>query len=262
MCKAVGAHVSNSEGLGKVVEWVQFYGMTAVQVFLGAPQRLMVPTVHKSVRDRWKEEKIRVGFKFYVHASYVINFAESGQVGSRFVWYATQLLELANDLDADGTIFHCGTWGKKIWEEGFENSYSNWMKVHQRVGGKILIENMASPKDPKGKLDKITLLVKALPANFGICLDTAHAYAAGYSFDDKAAIDCLQVDLDPYVRLIHLNDVAAKVKKGGGLDRHANFERNAESLLYLAKYWDCDMILERGEEFVTDLMVLKEMGLF
>jgi deoxyribonuclease-4 len=57
----------------------------------------------------------------------------------------------------------------------------------------------------------------------GFCLDTAHAWGAGYDLSDAAAIDDLLEDFDRRIglrrlRLIHLND--SRSERGSRLDRH------------------------------------------
>ena len=57
----------------------------------------------------------------------------------------------------------------------------------------------------------------------GFCLDTAHAWGAGYRLSDPAATDELLADFDARIwlerlRIIHLND--SKSELGSHLDRH------------------------------------------
>ena len=58
-----------------------------------------------------------------------------------------------------------------------------------------------------------------------ICLDTEHAFAAGYNIADADAIDAVMTEFDDEIGLerlvvVHAND--AKVEFGSGLDRHEN----------------------------------------
>jgi deoxyribonuclease-4 len=57
----------------------------------------------------------------------------------------------------------------------------------------------------------------------GLCLDTAHAYLAGYNISDKTGLEDTLGEIDALVgigliKLIHLND--AKGKLGSRHDRH------------------------------------------
>jgi deoxyribonuclease-4 len=57
----------------------------------------------------------------------------------------------------------------------------------------------------------------------GFCLDTAHAWGAGYALSEPAAIDAVLDDFDRRIglgrlRLIHLND--SRSERGSRLDRH------------------------------------------
>jgi deoxyribonuclease-4 len=62
-------------------------------------------------------------------------------------------------------------------------------------------------------------------SRIGLCLDTAHAYLAGYDISTKSGLEAMLDEIDRLVginpiKLIHLND--AKGKLGSHHDRHEN----------------------------------------
>jgi len=65
----------------------------------------------------------------------------------------------------------------------------------------------------------------ASSARIGLCLDTAHAYAAGYDLSTKEGLENTLDEIEDLVgvsliKLIHLND--SKDKLGSHRDRHAH----------------------------------------
>ncbi|MBI3023123.1 MAG: deoxyribonuclease IV [Thaumarchaeota archaeon] len=90
----------------------------------------------------------------------------------------------------------------------------------------ILLENMAGQKNCIGaRFEELDLILGAIKSRerVGICLDTCHAYAAGFDLSSKAAVERTLglfedlVGLDE-IKVIHLND--SKGKLGSNLDRH------------------------------------------
>jgi deoxyribonuclease-4 len=62
----------------------------------------------------------------------------------------------------------------------------------------------------------------------GICIDTCHAFSAGYNIGREDAIQLFAADIMKYIgkdkiRLLHVND--AKGGLGAGLDRHEHIGR-------------------------------------
>jgi deoxyribonuclease-4 len=90
---------------------------------------------------------------------------------------------------------------------------------------KILLENSAGQKNSIGSsIDEISEIFDGLDsANFGLCLDTCHAFGAGYDLTDESGI-CRLLDLVSNkvgmdkLKVIHLND--SKGELGSNLDRH------------------------------------------
>ncbi len=63
------------------------------------------------------------------------------------------------------------------------------------------------------------------PRQLGICIDTAHAFAAGHDLTNRSGVDEMLAAIDravgfPRLSLIHVND--SKVEAGGRRDRHQN----------------------------------------
>jgi deoxyribonuclease IV len=76
-----------------------------------------------------------------------------------------------------------------------------------------------------GSLDELALLLTTLPAQTGVCLDTAHLFAAGYAIHRADGLDQIidgleRLQLLGRVGLVHLNDSGSPF--ASRRDRHEN----------------------------------------
>jgi deoxyribonuclease-4 len=88
----------------------------------------------------------------------------------------------------------------------------------------ILLENEAGQKNSIGSdlQDMAEILDLLAIKNKGFCLDTCHAFAAGYDIRDVSATNEIKNILGfDKIKAIHLNDALYNV--GSHRDRHANF---------------------------------------
>jgi deoxyribonuclease-4 len=90
----------------------------------------------------------------------------------------------------------------------------------------LLLENTAGEKNAVGSsFEDITAVLEGIEKKdrVGVCLDTCHAFGAGYDLSTEEGIEFTLSSLDDLIgfercRLIHLNDSRGQL--GRGLDRH------------------------------------------
>jgi deoxyribonuclease-4 len=93
-------------------------------------------------------------------------------------------------------------------------------------GVMLLLENTAGEKNAVGsRFEDISAVLEGIdqPGRVGICLDTCHAFGAGYDLRTNEGIEAVITSLDELIglercRIVHLND--SKGGLGSGLDRH------------------------------------------
>jgi deoxyribonuclease-4 len=93
-------------------------------------------------------------------------------------------------------------------------------------GVMLLLENTAGEKNAVGSIfEEITAVLEGIEKKdrVGVCLDTCHAFGAGYDLSTEEGIEFTLSSLDDLIgfercKLIHLND--SKGQLGRGLDRH------------------------------------------
>ena len=143
---------------------------------------------------------------------------------------------------------------------------------HVQVG--ILLENTSGSGSWLGyKFSHQRTILENLKhkERVGLCLDTAHAYLAGYNIATKEGLEGMLSEIDQMVglkliRLIHLND--AKDKLGSHHDRHENIGKGniglegMRRIINHPRLRDVPFILEtpKSTDDKLDVMNLKTVG--
>lgn len=260
--KEIGAHVTNSPdnarfGLERALDIASEHRMEAMQIFVGPPQRLQVKQFSQLELDSWVSHPYRGKVKPFIHGPYVMNFINERAQATAAVHSTRECLRNAAILKAEGVIIHCGTWGERTLKEGMQLGRESIARILDGSTGTLLIENTASPKKYKGSLAVIAEMLEPFPKDrVGICFDTCHAYAAGYDLNDRHVVVDIWESYGQLIKLIHFNDVAPKVRLGGGLDRHDSIRggKLAMGLSYVFNMFECPFVIERDD--LSDLQVL------
>lgn len=226
-----GAHVSAAGGIHLAVDRALAIGAECIQIF-GSPPQSFNPPKHtpeqiKQFRDKLNTSGIGPVF---LHAPYLINLATPK---STHLAVSSQTLVLAmnvaGELGAEGVIFHTGS-SLGATFDSVKSQIINALKMilsQTPLETKLIIENSAGSGGTVGDSPReIGELIKGVNSTrLYTCLDTQHAFAAGYDLSDKAGISRMLGDWEKYIGLeklivIHAND--SKVPVGSRRDRHAN----------------------------------------
>ncbi|MBI4337763.1 MAG: deoxyribonuclease IV [Chloroflexi bacterium] len=227
----VGAHVSAAGGLDKAADRAVELGAETIQVFVSPPQGWAFKPPSEDVVAAFKA-KLRgadIG-PVFIHAIYLVNLGSpSPENLAKSVDSLTKAMNTAALIGARGVIFHAGSHKGR----GFEGVLDQVVKAIREVlagcapGPSLLIENSAGMGEHIGaSFEQLARLLEAAGSpRVKICLDTQHAYAAGY---DVAHPEGLNKAMGEFNRLIglgylvavHAND--SKRALGDGVDRHDN----------------------------------------
>ena len=198
-----------------------------VQVFSRSPRGGRPRPLAEDERDAMRSRLDAAGITpLIVHVPYFVNLA-SPDPHIRECAEETVALdrERARILGADYVVTHPGSYGRKGTEgEGVARLGSSIRKVLAAGGpgpGLLLEQTAGGRGQLGGKLRELRVMLDESGAD-GICLDTAHAYAAGYDLIGSRWEYFLQevadeVGLDQ-VKVLHLNDTSEEL--GSHLDRH------------------------------------------
>lgn len=207
-------------------------GCDAFQIFVKSPNRWSGAARSASETSAFREERDRADMPVVAHAGYLVNLASpKPEVVQKSRDALLDELRRCDALGVPGLVLHPGAPQDDGREVGIERVARGLDVVlgelgHDRV--KVLLENTA------GQGSTLGVSVAELQAirdraehgsELGICLDTCHAFAAGYDLTDADGYARLVAELTdgpglPALACWHLND--SKFAVGMRKDRHAN----------------------------------------
>lgn len=226
----IGAHESIQGGFHRALERAAADGCDAVQIFTKAPQIWREPVVSESDAAAFREARERTGVgPVVVHASYLINTC-SASPSTRSKARAALVAEAqrCDLLGADHLVFHPGSPGDMGDDAGIAltaESVREVLEASERVS--ILVENTAGQGKGIGwRFEQLAGILERAGGHprLGVCIDTCHAFAAGYDLTAPEAAEAMFDGVDRLlgegrVRALHVND--AKSALGSRVDRHA-----------------------------------------
>ncbi len=210
----IGPHCPVSGGYAKTVEYLLYTGGNTLQIFSGNPRGWARKPINKKKAAEFTalREKHGIG-PLFIHAPYLINIAGQGEIYDKSVIALKTEFQRADMLNADYLVLHPGSSINK--KDGIKQIVSAFKTVtaERAPKTKLLIENTAGSGNQMGNSpEELLQLRDRLGLQAGFCIDTAHAFQAGFSMEDME-------DLAPYTRLIHVND--SKTGFGSHSDMHA-----------------------------------------
>ncbi len=226
----LGAHVSTAGGLDKAIDRAQDIGAETIQIFASSPRAwaFKPPSEETVIAFREKSEKAGISPTF-LHAIYLVNLGGPPDLVEKSVDSLADHMNVAGQIGAAGVVVHGGS-HKGI---GFDAVLGRAAEALREVLARspaepwLIIENSAGMGFHIGaSFKEIGRLIGEIGSpRVKLCLDTEHAFAAGYNLADAKAIDSVMDELDkeiglPRLVVVHAND--AKVEFGSGVDRHEN----------------------------------------
>ena len=231
--KYIGAHVSAAGGVENAPRNAHDIGATAFALFTKNQRQWAAPPLTDAQIERFKQACAEYGYtpqQILPHDSYLINLGhptDEGLAKSR----ASFLHEMqrCEALGLDRLNFHPGSHLKAISEEECLRRIAESINIalEQTHGVTAVIENTAGQGSNLGydfaHLARIIDLVED-KSRVGVCIDTCHAFAAGYDLTTDEACEQTFADFDRtvgfrYLRGMHLNDAMKDV--GSHVDRHS-----------------------------------------
>ena len=202
-----------------------------MQIFSRSPQRWREHALDLQEAAEFRRRCRQQGIELlFIHIPYLINLASpSPRLYEASIRAYIEDVKDAALLGADYIVTHMGSHKKTSEEAGLERYTAALARILRETRGArvgILLENTAGSGSWLGYTfahhRRIIQGVK-YSRRVGVCLDTAHAYLAGYALDTKAGLERLVSDIEKHVginrlRLIHLNDAAGTC--GSRHDRH------------------------------------------
>ncbi|MBI5045050.1 MAG: deoxyribonuclease IV [Candidatus Levybacteria bacterium] len=226
----VGAHLSIAGGFHYSLDKINEIGGNCLQIFSQSPRNWGTPEINEEQLAIFKKKRndYRID-PIYFHASYLVNLADSENIGKKSVIYLIQELALANKMNIMGTIIHLGSFRSKdkptIKQYDILFSHIQEILDHSPENTLCIIEN-AGNKKICCSLEELGFIVKMLNyKRVEVCLDTCHLWAAGYDLSTPELFQRYFDSFDKYVgldtlELFQVND--SKDDLGSYRDRHEN----------------------------------------
>jgi deoxyribonuclease-4 len=227
----LGAHVSVSGSLDRAVDRALAIGCQCLQIFYGSPRQWRPAAYPEDALARFAEKRRAAGLEPLVaHAAYLINLAApSRDVRRRSVRSLLATLRGVERLHGLGVVTHLGSRmgaARAVALARVAASVRSALAETQRA--MLLLENSAGAGGTLGAdLEDLAVVLDLLDGDrrVGVCLDTAHLFAAGWDLRGAEGVDALVAAVTAVigwdrVRLLHLNDSAAGL--GSRVDRHQN----------------------------------------
>jgi deoxyribonuclease IV len=225
----IGLHVKVAGGYAKAVEHAKAAGCSALQIFSSNPRSYRPSAIDLPALEAFAGMRRDAGLDpCAIHTPYLINLASDDPKIS-----AGSLRLLQGDLAvaASGGMrlvnTHLGSYGTRDRKDGFAAICRALEAALLGIedGVFLILENSAGAGNlAGGTLEELGAFVKAVDhPQLGVCLDTAHAWAAGYEINSQAGVDRFIELADREIGLerllmFHFNDT--EVSLGGSRDRH------------------------------------------
>lgn len=201
-----------------------------MQIFSRNPRTWRLGKLDRQEIEEFKIRRKRLGIgPVFIHIPYLINLASPyKRLYKKSILAYIEDIKEAESLGADYIVTHLGS-HKETSEKSGIKRFSRALneiiaEAKTKVG--ILLENTAGSGSWLGyNFRHHQRIIDGLKddSSVGICLDTCHAYVAGYNIAAQDGLDKLLNQIDSLIglerlKLIHLND--AKDKLNSHSDRH------------------------------------------
>ena len=237
----LGVHIPIAGGLLEAVERAKRLGCTTMQIFSRSPRGGTPPALNPELAERFNTARRAAGIEpLAVHGPYIINLAspEAAMWKRSLALYRDEYAR-ASRLRAQYLVTHVGSHrgdGEAAGLARVADAVSRTLEgappartsgsPGRAAGVTILLENTAGSGQGLGyRFEQLAAIRDAVAARdrVGICLDTAHLFAAGYAIHTAEGLEETVASFNrlvglEHLRLIHLND--SKVPFGSRVDRH------------------------------------------
>lgn len=234
----LGLHMSIAGGVSRALDRAETVGSNAVQIFTKNNRQWQGPPVDVEDVARWQAEMPARGIQRAVsHASYLINLASD----KPDLWAKSQRahadeLRRAHAYGVTEVVLHPGAhtgagvdFGVTRIAEALNNIHAETPECAPEDGNvRTLLELMAGQGTVLGRnFAELRQIIEQVdePSRVGVCVDTCHAFAAGYDLRTRDGYEALVDEIECEVGLDavgcwHLND--SQHDLGSHRDRHTH----------------------------------------
>ncbi len=277
--KYIGAHVSAAGGVENAPVNAHEIGATAFALFTKNQRQWQAKPLTEESISAFKTNCEKFGFKpqqILPHDSYLINLGHPEKTALKKSRDAfLDEMQRCEQLGLDRLNFHPGSHLNQISEDECLSLIAESINISlEKTNGVIaVIENTAGQGTNLGfsfyQLKKIIDQVED-KSRVGVCIDTAHAYSAGYDLKTKSGFENVfqefaEVIGFEYLKGMHLND--SKKDFGSKVDRHDSLGKGTlglevfECIMNDDRFTGIPLILETPNEelWAEEIKLLKSL---
>jgi len=237
--KYIGAHVSAKGGVENTPVNAHTIGATAFALFTKNQRQWKAkPLTRKNITE-FKANCKKYGYgpsQILAHDSYLINLGHPEQEGlekSRTAFIDE--MERCDQLGIELLNFHPGSFLKKVSEQKCLNTIAESINIALEKTEHVtaVIENTAGQGTNLGfSFEQIAAIIENVEdkTRVGVCIDTCHAFSAGYDLKSRHGFEQTWKELDDiigfkFLKGMHLND--SKKAFGSRVDRHESIGKGS-----------------------------------
>ncbi len=216
----LGAHVSTAGGMPRAIENGTALACTAIQVFVKNANQWRGRTILPEEIAAFRAARARSAIGSVIaHASYLINLAATdAEILAKSKAALSDELVRCAALGIDGLVLHPGAHLGTGEEDGIARAAASLDEIFSglpEATPRVLLENTAGQGSTIGwRLEQLAAIRSRLasPERTGVCLDTCHAFAAGYAIHEPAGYEEFAAEaaerFGSALGAFHLNDSA------------------------------------------------------
>ena len=264
----IGAHVSTQGGVENAPLNAKALNASAFALFTKNQRQWIASPLKDESISKFKENCKKCGYTadmILPHDSYLINLGQPDpEKRQRALKAFIEELDRCRQLGLDRLNFHPGSTLKLVSEdEGCRIIGETVQQALDEVPGVTAVfENTAGQGSNLGySFEQLALMLESVdrPGRVGVCIDTCHAFAAGYDLASEEGFEkCFSafgsiIGFD-LLRGMHLND--AKGVLGQRLDRHESLGKGNlgfdlfKRIVTDSRFDNVPLILETPDEMI------------
>lgn len=245
--KFLGFHASIAGGVWKSIEEAEGCRALSYACFLRSQRMWNCKPLEKASIQTFKEklEESWISPSMILpHGSYLLNCGSSDpEILRKSRDGLVDEVRRCEHLGIPLYNFHPGSAKNSNIDECIELIAQSINMAHQQTSSvATLIENMCCQgKTIGGKFDQLKRIIDKVvdQSRIGVCLDTCHAFAAGYDLSSEKGYEDTKKEFDQiigrkYLKAVHLND--SKGALNCHLDRHENIGKGKLGMPFFKRF--------------------------
>ena len=241
----IGVHVSIAGKIYEAVERARALGCNTMQIFSRNPRGWQASKLEPDDVERFRKLKAEYDIRpVAVHIPYIINLATPDDALYRKSINAyIEDVERADALGAEYFVTHLGSHVGSGEENGIRRFAAALKEIIKKAKPRtmILLENTAGSGSWIGyRFEHIKKIIDSLEnkSGVGVCLDTAHTFAAGYDLKTEKGLNNTLKEFDrllglAIIKVVHFNDSLSPL--GSRVDRHQHIGKGKIGLEAMAR---------------------------